>query len=132
MITCTIAGRIGHDAELKYGPDGTAIMELNVAANYGKKGVSARPTQWIRAAMFGKRAETLAKFCTKGTAVTCLITELHIEEWKGKDGTMKNALRGYLQDVTLQGGGRDRDDAPAPKKAAAKSGGDDFDLDVPF
>ena len=59
--------RIGKDAEVRYSPNGDAIANLSLAFTYGKKGTDGkRPTQWVDATLWGKRAESLAPYLKKG------------------------------------------------------------------
>ena len=136
--------RIGRDAELRFLPDGTAVANVSLAFNFGKTGSDGkRPTQWIDAAMFGKRAEVLAPMLTKGSQHVFHLSDLHIETFTGKNGE-GHKLAGRVEDVELT----DRRDgqqaqAPAPRPAApaprpapaprqAPSGFDDMDDDIPF
>ena len=49
--------RLGRDAELRYMPDGTAVLGLAIAYNYGKKDEQGkRATQWVDASLFGDRS----------------------------------------------------------------------------
>ena len=83
MILTGLA-RLGRDATLRRTPQGDAVLEMALAFNYGAKdGSGNRPTQWIDATLWGKRAEALAQHLTKGSAVDVVITEPHIAEAKG-------------------------------------------------
>lgn len=140
MLTMIIAGRFGHDGELKYTPEGTAILEMSIAADYYSKGADKnRATQWVRTAMFGKRGESLADYVKKGGACTVMLTDVHVEEWTKKDGTLGVALKGIAQDVALQGSASVADDAAVQSakaggagNAKAKAKDDDFNDDIPF
>ena len=135
--------RIGRDAELRYLTSGTAVCNVALAYNYGKKGDDGnRPTQWIEAAIFDKRAEVLAPMLLKGAQHVFHLSDLHIETYEGKNG-QGTKLVGRVDDVELT----DRRDAPqAPRQAAQRpaqparqaprpaSGFDDLDDDgsIPF
>ena len=55
--------RLGADADIRYLQDGTAVANLNLAYNYGKKdNEGKRPTQWIKASIWGVRAENSAPY----------------------------------------------------------------------
>lgn len=135
MNNITIAGQIGRDAETRYLPNGDPVCSFSVADSQGKD----KPTIWWRCSLFGKRAESLAQYLTKGQAVTVsgTVTE---REYTDKDGTQKKAMEIRVQDVALQGGKRDAAPAPAPARApapqkAAPAGGSgfaDMDDDIPF
>ena len=128
MNNITIAGQLGKDAETRYLPNGDAVCNFSVADSQGKD----KPTIWWRCSLFGKRAESLAQYLTKGQAVTVSgqITEREYQ----KDGATMRAMEIRVQDVALQGGKRDA--APAPRQAPAPSGGgsgfSDMDDDIPF
>lgn len=135
--------RIGRDAELRHLTSGTAVCNVALAYNYGKKGDdNNRPTQWIEAAIFDKRAEALAPMLLKGAQHVFHLSDLHIETYEGKNGP-GTKLVGRVDDVELT----DRRDAPpAPRQAAQRpaqparqaprpaSGFDDLDDDgsIPF
>lgn len=134
--------RVGRDAELRYMPDGTAVANVSLAFNHGKKGQDGnRPSQWIDAAIFGKRAESVAKYLTKGTAIDVVIEGPHIEEFKRRDGTTGTKLVGSIAFIDFAGGGGSIErqapsapSAPAPRQAQVPkgSGFEDFEDDIPF
>lgn len=141
MILTALA-RLGKDAELRHTPSGDAVCNLALAVNYGRKGDDGnRPTQWIDASLWGKRAEALANHLTKGKMVYVAIEEPHIETYEGKNGTGAK-LVGRVLSIEFAGGKSDqaepRQPAPAPQQrqqpAAQSSGGafGDFDDDIPF
>lgn len=56
MILTGLA-RLGADADLRYTQGGEPVATLRLAFNYGQKDSSgSKPTQWIEASLFGKRA----------------------------------------------------------------------------
>ena len=62
--------RIGRDAEIRHTAGGDAVASLSLAFTYGRKGEDGkRPTQWVDASLWGKRAEALAQYLTKGSLV---------------------------------------------------------------
>lgn len=87
MILTGLA-RIGKDAELRYTASNEPVANLSLAFNYGRKGDDGkRPTQWIEASMWGKRAESLAPHLLKGKQVDVVLEEPHIETFEGRNGT---------------------------------------------
>lgn len=140
--------RLGKEAEMRYLNDGTPVMNLALAVNYGKVGQDGnRPTQWIDAAMFGQRAEKLAPFMLKGSAHCFTLSDLHIETFAKRDGGEGSKLTARIDDVEL--GPRQTGSAPAsapapaprqahpqrapaPRAAPASSGFNDMDDDIPF
>jgi single-strand DNA-binding protein len=149
--------RIGRDSELRYLADGTPVLNVALAVNYGRKGEDGnRPTQWIKAAMFGQRAETLAPFMVKGSAHCFTLSDVHIETYDKSDGSGQGfKLAARVDDVELgprqdgaapapqqrtaapaprpqQGYDAPRQRPPAPPPAQSSSGLDDMDQDIPF
>ncbi len=79
--------RLGRDAEVRYTPGGDAVCNLSLAVNYGQKDADGnRPTQWIDASLWGKRAELLAQYLVKGSLHCFTLDEIHIETYDGKNG----------------------------------------------
>lgn len=133
MNNITVAGQLGKDAETRSLNDGTPILSFSVADSQGRD----KPTIWWRCSLFGKRAESLSPYLTKGQAVTVSgqITEREYQ----KDGATHKAMEIRVADVALQGGKREAPAAsPKPMQPAnrqpapAGSGFDDMDDDIPF
>lgn len=135
MNIITVAGQLGKDAEIRYLPNGDPVASFSVADSQGKD----KPTIWWRASLFGKRAESLGPYLTKGQAVTISgsITE---REYTDKDGQQKKAQEIRVNDLALQGGKREgaapapaqrQAPAPAPRQAGG-SGFADMDDEIPF
>lgn len=129
MNNITVAGPLGKDAELRNLSDGTSVLSFSVADSQGRE----KPTIWWNCSLFGKRAESLQQYLTKGQAVAVSgsVTE---REWTDKDGHKRKSMDLRVADVALQGGKRESAaPTPAARKPAAAGGGfDDLDSDVPF
>jgi single-strand DNA-binding protein len=143
MIMSGLA-RLGADAELRYPTSGEPVAKLRLAFNYGQKDSDGnRPAQWVEASMFGKRAEALAQYLTKGTAVVVVLSDPHVETWEKKDKTTGFKLVGRVLELEFAGGGREAGDGQAggkarpaadssSRQAAPASGFDDLEDDLPF
>lgn len=141
MILTGIA-RLGQDADVRYLQDGTAVANLSLAYNYGKKDSDGkRPTQWVKAAMWGERAEKAAPYLVKGTLLSVVLDDVCIETYERKDGGTGTNLKARLSTFEFAGGKKDgeapaREPAtePEPKRTPAKTGGkfDDMEDDIPF
>ena len=131
MNSISISGNIGKDSEMRFLPNGDPICSFSVADSMGKD----KPTIWWNCSLFGKRAEALSQYLTKGQQVTVIgnVTE---REWIDKDGGKRKSMDVRVSDVALMGGKRDQQSAapaarPAPAKAAS-SGFDENDSDIPW
>ena len=132
--------RLGRDAEIRTTSQGESVATLALAFSYGRKGSDGnRPTQWVDAALWGKRAEALAPYLVKGGLVSVSLEDVHIETFDGKNGT-GHKLAARVVDVELAspkqaGAAPAPRPAPAQRPAPAPSGGHGFesmDDDVPF
>jgi single-strand DNA-binding protein len=128
MNVITVAGSLGKDAEVKYLPNGDAIANFSVADSQGRD----KPTIWWNCGLYGKRAESLSQYLTKGQAVT-VTGSVSEREWTDKEGNKRKSMDVRVSDVALQGGRRDaepqqeRRQAPAPQQTSV-----DDDSDLPF
>ena len=106
MILTGLA-RLGRDAEVRYTQDNTAVATLSLAYNYGKKDTDGkRPTQWVNAALWGDRATGAAPYLLKGTLISVVCEDVHIETFKRSDGTMGHALKGRVASFEFAGGNK--------------------------
>lgn len=131
MNSITIAGHIGRDAEMRHLANGDHVLSFSVADSQGRD----KSTIWWRCSLFGKRAESLEQYLTKGQSVT-VTGNMTEREYADKDGQPRKSQDIRVNDVALQGGSQ-KPAAAAPKaaaKPAAKpaSGFDDFADSIPF
>ena len=123
MILTGIA-RLGRDAESRVLPSGTSVCNLALAFNYGQKRQDGmRETQWIDAALFGTRAEKLAQYLLKGTQVSVVLDDPHIQSFAKNDGTISSKLSATV--LTLEFVGE-------TKKETKRQQSADYDEDIAF
>lgn len=104
MSTMTFVGRLGRDAELKYTPNGDAVINLALAYNYGRKGQDGKkPSQWVDSSLFGKRAEAMAQYLVKGQQLFVVLDDVHVRTYTKSDGVQGFALSGTVQKVEFVG-----------------------------
>jgi len=125
MATIIVVGRIGSDAELRETQGGTKVASFSVAddVGYGEK----KSTQWIKCAVFGKRAEAIHSYLTKGSVVE--VVGAPVAEGWTKDGQAKSQIKVSVSEIKLHGGGK-RDEPVADRGRATR--GHDIDDDLPF
>lgn len=141
MATYTGLFTIGKDAMVRQTQGGDAVASLSMVTNYGRKGSDGKkPSQWIDGVLWGKQAEALAQYLTKGKQVYASIEDLHIEEYES-GGEKRSKLTGRIQAIEFardggQSQGGQTQQAPQRQQAAPKRqscGFDDgFDSDIPF
>ena len=136
---------LGRDAEMRYTPSGDAVANLSLAVNYySKDAENNRATQWIDATLWGKQAEALVQYMTKGSRHCFTLSDIHMEEYDGKDGYVKTKLVARVDSVELgakkEGGdsgsgaaGQRRPAAGGPRPTApAPAPTRSVDDDIPF
>lgn len=129
MNTLIIAGTLTRDAELKYLPNGDPIANFSIADNQGGRDKTA--IFW-NCQLWGKRAESLSQYLTKGQAVT-VTGSVSEREWTSKDGEKRKSMDVRVNDVALQGGRRDAEPQQERRQAPAPAPVDDIDdSEIPF
>jgi single-strand DNA-binding protein len=110
MNSLTVAGPLGRDAEVKYLANGDAICAFSVADSAGRD----KGTIWWNCSIYGKRAESLAPYLTKGQSVT-IVGTLTQRKWTDKEGQERVSMDLRVGEIALQGGRREEQEAPKPK-----------------
>lgn len=127
MNNITITGTLGRDIELRTLNNGDRVGNFSVADSQGRE----KPTIWWNCQLYGKRAESLSQYLTKGQQVT-VAGSISEREWTDNNGQKRKAMEIRVSDIALQGGRRDQASAP-PAAPAPKAGGfDDMDDDIPW
>ncbi|MGZ8258587.1 MAG: single-stranded DNA-binding protein [Methylotenera sp.] len=138
----TGVGRLGRDCELRYSTSGTAVANLAIAFNHGRKlEDGTRATQWLEAALWGKQAESLAQYLTKGTQVSVVLESPHVETFQKTDGTQAVKLVGNVINLEFVGGGQSQgaqqtqpvqQQKPQQQTQQPIDNFDAYDDDIPF
>lgn len=122
MNVISIAGNISKDAEIRYTTTGDPVANFSIADNQGKD----KEAIFWNAGLYGKRAESLSKFLTKGQAVTISGT-VSTNKYTDKNGIERIGYNIRVNDVALQGGKKEGSEKPQERPAKAE-----FNDDVPF
>lgn len=107
-----IVGNLGRDPELRYTPQGVAVCSFSVATNERRRDKSGEPqdiTTWFKVTLWRERAETAAKYLTKGSPVY-IEGRLRIEEWTDRDNNNRYTLDVQATEMQFIGS---RADAPS-------------------
>ena len=147
VIRVILIGNLGKDPEIRYTQSGEPIANFSLATNEvwnDKSGQKQERTEWHRVEVFGKTAQIVRDYCSKGKQVY-LEGSIKYDEWTDKDGNKRNMTKIRISGpgsrlVRLgsrgEGGGGPRGGASgAPEGGGPPEGGDDFqasDDDVPF
>ena len=102
-----LVGNLGRDAELRYTPGGAAVATLNMATTEvwnDKGGQRQEKTEWHRVVVWGKTAESLTEYLTKGKQVY-VEGRLQTRQWDDKDGNKRYTTEIRGDRIVLLGGG---------------------------
>lgn len=131
-----LIGRLGRDPELKFTPAGKAVTNFTMATSETWKddsGERQERTEWHKIQMWGKLAETAAKYLSKGSQVY-IEGKLQTREWTDKDGQKKYTTEIVASSLVMLGGKGDNSEKPNNPEKPESSGGlspDDLDS-IPF
>ena len=123
-----LVGNLGRDAELRYTPGGAPVATLSLATtevwNDKTSGQKQEKTEWHRIVLWGKSAEALSEYLTKGKQIY-VEGRLQTRKWQDKDGNDKYSTEIRSDRIVLLagggGGGGARPQRPAG--AGAQAGG---------
>jgi len=105
-----LVGNLGRDAELRYTPGGAAVATINMATTEvwnDKAGQKQEKTEWHRVVLWGKSAESLTEYLTKGKQIY-VEGRLQTRQWDDKDGNKRYTTEIRGDKVVLLGGGSGR------------------------
>ena len=132
-----LIGRLGRDPDVRYTPDGKAIVNLALATSdfFRDKtsGEKKEETEWHRVVLFGKQAEIASQFLKKGS-LAYIDGRLRTRQWKNKEGLEQTTTEIVGNSLSLL----ERKGSPGKGSSTAtesigqqEDGGDDFP-DMPF
>jgi len=156
----TLLGNLGKDPDVRYMPDGTAVVTVSLATSETWKdkatGERKEQTEWHHLVFFCRLAEIAGQSLKKGsqiyatgriqtrkwidsTGIERYTTEIVVNEMQmlGKqEGTTESSHTATPAPQPARTGSRTAPRAQAPQRdpspAAAGAGGPDFDDDIPF
>jgi single-strand DNA-binding protein len=129
-------GNCGRDPESKFLPNGTVIAEVSIAVSekWKKDGQSQERTEWLNLVFFGKLAEIVQQYVTKGSKIY-IEGKLRTSSWE-KDGQKHyrtDIVCDSMQMLDSRNGGPAAAQSQPPSQAASKTPPyDGFDDDLNF
>lgn len=102
MNNVILIGRLTKDPQLSFSKGkGTAIAKLTVAVNRMQKGEA----DFINCVAFGKTAETIGNYMTKGSQIA-INGEIRVDNYKKEDGTWVNNTNVLVNRFEFVSGGK--------------------------
>jgi len=138
-----VQGRLGKDPEVRYTPSGTAVTNFSVATSRkwkDKNGAPQEETEWTNVVFWGKRAEVIGEYFSKGKMIL-VEGRAQTSSWEGKDDGIKRYKTELVGENFWfcgdKGGGgytpKESDYGGAPGTAPAPgTGPGPVDDDIPF
>lgn len=102
-----LIGNLGQDPELKFTQGGQAMLKMRLATTesyMGRDNERKQSTEWHTVTMWGKRAESLNKFLSKGRTIY-VEGRIQTRQWEDKEGNKRYTTDIVATNVILLGGG---------------------------
>lgn len=135
----SLIGNLGRDPEIKSTKSGDKVANFSIATSeaWGKGDDRVEKTEWHNIVVWGKLADVVERYCTKGTKLF-VQGKLTTRKWQDKDGkdryTTEVVVSGFGGQLTMlsgkgeSGGGR----STSRHEAAHASGPALPDDEIPF
>jgi single-strand DNA-binding protein len=123
-----LVGNLGRDSEIRYTAGGAAVASLNMATTEvwnDRNGARQEKTEWHKVILWGKQAESLNEYLTKGKQIY-VEGRLQTREWE-KDGVKRYTTEIKADRITLLGGGGERSGGGGRRRAQGDGDGGDYD-----
>ena len=132
----TLIGHVGRDPEIRYLQSGEPVANFSLATSEkwtNKGGEKQERTEWHRIEVWGKTAEVVQSYVSKGSQVY-VEGSMHYEEWNDKDGNKRNTPKvkvSFGGKLILLGSKNEEKQSAKPKSEAQEPvvASDD---DIPF
>ena len=121
-----LLGNLGADPELKMTSGGQAVLKLRLATSetyLDRNKVRQERTEWHSVVVWGKRAEALGKFLTKGSRLF-IEGGLRTSNYDDKDGNKRYRTEIVASNIILSGGGGGRGGGGGSAGGGGGGGGD--------
>jgi len=131
-----LVGNLGRDAEMRFTAGGTPVATVSLATTErytDREGQKREDTQWHRIVIWGKTAESLHEYLTKGKQIY-VEGRIQTREWTDKEGKQNKTTEIRADRIVLLGGGGEgRGPRPARERVTegAEATADASPVDAP-
>jgi len=129
-----LMGNLTRDPQLTYLPSQTAVVEFGLAVNRkwtGKDGEGKEETCFVDCRAFGRLAENINKYLTKGRPLF-VEGRLTFDSWTAQDGTKRSKHRVTVENFQFLPGGAGAGAGQGQKIADSKENQQTSEDDIPF
>lgn len=100
-----LVGRLTRDPELKYTPGtGTAVTNITLAVDKYNASTGQREADFIPVVVWGKKAENIANYCTKGSLVG-ICGRIQTRNYEVESGEKRYVTEVVAQEIQFLGKG---------------------------
>jgi single-strand DNA-binding protein len=102
-----LVGNLGRDAEMRFTSGGTPVATVSLATTErftDREGQKREDTQWHRIVIWGKTAQSLHEYLTKGKQIY-VEGRIQTREWTDKEGKPAKTTEIRADRIVLLGGG---------------------------
>ena len=141
-----LVGNLGANPEMRFTQGGQAVANLRIATTErwtDKNGQKQEATEWHRVVVWGKQAEIMGQYLTKGRQVY-IEGKIRTRQWQDQQGQKRYSTEVVAQNIQMlgsrdgasgAGGGAPRDEmasATIPPDDTPNDFGGGPDDDIPF
>lgn len=125
MNKVILAGRLGHDPEIKNTKDGQLVTTVNIATTEISK--ENEYTEWHRIVAFGRTAEIMGKYLKKGVKIL-VEGKLRTNRWSDNEGITRSQTTIVVDRMEFMESKKEDNN----KDNDSNSGDTNYEEDVPF
>lgn len=138
MNKVILMGRLGNEPEIRYTPNGDAVANFSMATSEkykDKNGQQQEKTEWHYCSVFGKRAEVIGEYFSKGSQIL-VEGKIQTNKWTNQEG--KEVEKKYISItsfnfISSSGSNNQTNNNSNHKKSNPKNDEPEFyDDDIPF
>lgn len=124
MNKAILIGHLGAAPELRFTQGGQPVLSMRLATTekWSKDGERQERTDWHSVSLWGKRAEALEKYLTKGSRIA-VEGRVQYRQHEDRDGNKRTATEIVASDIELLGGGSRQSDGPRYEGSGYSGGG---------
>jgi single-strand DNA-binding protein len=124
-----LVGRLGADPEVRYTASGQPVANFRLATDESwtdkQSGERKTSTEWHRIVVWGKTAENVGQFLSKGR-MAYVEGRLQTRSWDDREGNKRYTTEIVATQVTFLDSRSDKDAASQPRESGAGTGGYDY------
>ena len=128
-----LMGRLTRDPDLKVTANGNSICKIGLAVSRSyttKDGEKREEATFVDVDCFGKTADTVNRFFTKGKPIL-VEGRLKLDQWESQAGEKRSKLSVIMESFTFVGGNDEPKQQSEPSKPTSAPQGD-LEEEVPF